>query len=130
MSRAHVVISREPDRTLIMDWAQKAPFGTRVEFKGPRRSVAQNQKLWASLTDVARQVEWHGQRLSTEDWKVLFLDALKREHRVVPALEGDGVVDLGRSSSDLSKEEMSGLLELILAFGANHGVVFHDQRAA
>jgi hypothetical protein len=39
-------------------------------------------------------------------------------------------VSLGRSSSDLSKEEMSDLLTIIEAFGANHGVVFHDEARA
>jgi hypothetical protein len=37
---------------------------------------------------------------------------------------------LGRSSSDLSKAEMTDLIDLISAFGANHGVVFHDGVAA
>jgi hypothetical protein len=38
-----------------------------------------------------------------------------------------GFVNLGWSSSDLTVAEMSDLIELIHAFGANHGVVFHDQ---
>ena len=41
-------------------------------------------------------------------------------------LDGNGFVNLGRSSSDLSKGEMSDLMELIAAFGAKHGVVFKD----
>jgi hypothetical protein len=84
------------------------------------------------LTDVAMQLPWHGQKIRPDDWKLIFLDGLKRERRLVPALEGDGFVDLGRSSSDLSKDEMSELFELIAAFGANHGVQFGDdqERAA
>jgi hypothetical protein len=78
------------------------------------------------LTDVATQLKWHGLSLSTDDWKLIFLDALKRELRMVPNIDGSGFVNLGRSSSDLSKEEMTNLIELIAAFGANHGVVFHD----
>ena len=45
----------------------------------------------------------------------------------MPNLEGNGFVNLGRSSSDLTKSEMSDLIELIMAFGANHSVVFRDQ---
>ena len=71
------------------------------------------------LTDVAQQVTWHGIRLSADDWKIVFLDALKREVRMVPNLDGNGFVQLGLSSSDLSKEEMGMLMELIAAFGAN-----------
>ena len=56
--------------------------------------------------------------------------ALKRELRMVPNLDGNGFVQLGRSSSDLTKDEMSGLLALIHAFGAQHGVLFNDERIA
>jgi hypothetical protein len=51
---------------------------------------------------------------------------MKREVRMVPNLDGNGFVSLGRSSSDLSKDEMGDLLELIHAFGARHGVVFSE----
>jgi len=84
--------------------------------------------MWAALSDVATQLPYHGIKLTADDWKLLFLDALKREVRMVPNLDGNGFVSLGRSSSDLSKAEMSDLLEIIAAFGANHGVVFHDEQ--
>jgi hypothetical protein len=108
----------------------RLPDGTRVEFKETKRSIPQNDRLWAMLTDIAAQVKWHGLRLAADDWKLLFLDALKREVRMVPNLDGNGFVSLGRSSSDLSKAEMTDLIDLIHAFGANHGVVFHDGVAA
>jgi hypothetical protein len=111
-------------------WAHKAPAGTRVEFKASKRSLPQNDRMWSMLTEVARQVPWHGLVLKPDDWKLIFLDALKREVRVVPNLDGNGFVNLGRSSSDLSKAEMSDLQELIAAFGAQHGVQFHEQEAA
>ena len=82
------------------------------------------------LSDVAAQVPWHGIRLSAEDYKLLFLDALKREVRMVPNLDGNGFVSLGRSSSDLSKAEMGDLMTLIEMFGAKHGVKFHEQENA
>ena len=61
--------------------------------------------------------------------RTLYLDALKREVRMVPNLDNNGFVSLGRSSSDLSKNEMSDLLSLIYEFGARHGVVFNDQQS-
>lgn len=127
VTRAFRTISTEADRQQLRAWVTNSPVGTRVEFKAPRRTVAQSDRMWACLTDIAHQIPYHGIRLSTEDWKLLFLDALKREVRMVPNLDGNGFVSLGRSSSDLSKEEMSDLLELIMAFGAQHGVVFHDR---
>ena len=103
-----------------------APTGARVEIKAAKRTLAQNDRFWAMLTDVSRQLVWHGQKLRPDDWKLVFLDALQRELRIVPTITGDGFVNLGRSSSDLGTVEMSDLMELIAAFGAKHGVVFGD----
>lgn len=130
MSRYLISVRTDADRERACAWATKAPAGMRIEFKETKRTLPQNDRLWAMLTDVATQLPWHGVKLSPNDWKLLFLDSLKRELRMVPNLDGDGFVTLGRSSSDLSKAEMTDLIELIGAFGANHGVVFHDQDEA
>jgi hypothetical protein len=127
MSRAQITLCSRSEREKAANWAMRMPTGTRVTFKESKRSTDQNSKLWASLTDVATQVPWHGQRLTPDDWKLIFLDGLNREMRNVPSLDGSGMVNLGRSSSNLSKSEFSDLLELIQMFGAEHGVVFHDQ---
>ena len=125
MSRATLILANDDIRAKAIAWVRKAPAGTRVEYKAPQRTLEQNARMWAMLTDVATQLEWHGLKLSPDDWKLLMLDALKTELRLVPNLEGNGFVNLGRSSSDLSKDEMGQLMDLIEAFGANHGVVFH-----
>ena len=126
MSRAIVTINREYDRMRAANWINTAPIGTRIEFKASKRSVPQNDRMWAMLTDVAKQLAHHGEQLTTNQWKLLFLDALGRESKTVPALDGKGIVSLGTSSSDLSKEEMSDLIEFIAEFGARHGVKFND----
>lgn len=114
------------DRQKAINWITKAPVNTRVDFKAPKRSVPQNDRMWAMLTEVASQVEYHGTKLTPDDWKLIFLDGLKREMRIVPNLDGNGFVNLGRSSSDLSKAEMADLITLIEAWGLQHGVVFSD----
>lgn len=127
MSRAQFALYGNVDRGRAIRWVQQAPTGTLVIFKESKRSTDQNSKLWACLTDIATQLPWHGIKLSPDDWKLVFLDALNREMRLVPNIDGNGFVNLGRSSSNLTKAEFAQLLELILAFGAQHGVVFHDQ---
>jgi hypothetical protein len=126
VSRATLILSRTSVRDRAINWCRIAPPGTRVEFKAPKRTLPQNARFWAMLTDVAQQLPWHGIKLSPDDWKLVFLDALKREVRMVPNIDGNGFVNLGRSSSDLSKEEMGDLMELIAEFGARHGVKFHE----
>lgn len=130
MGRALITLRNKADRERASRWIDKAPFGTRVEFKASKRSPPQNDRMWAMLTDIATQLKWHGISLAPDDWKLVFLDALKREARFVPNIDGTGFVNLGRSSSDLSKEEMSELIELIFAFGAQHGVKFNEPENA
>ena len=74
------------------------------------------------LTKVSQQLTWHGMKLSPDDWRLMFLAALGGEMRLVPNIHGNGFVDLGRSSSKLSKEEFGDLLEIVSAFAAEHGV--------
>lgn len=130
MSRALVVIQSAADREKVCRWARGVPAGTRIEFKETKRTIPQSDRMWAMLTDIARQLTWHGMKLDAEDYKLILLDGLKRELRLVPNMHGNGFVNLGRSSSDLSKAEMSDFMELIAAFGAEHGVVFHDEKAS
>ena len=56
-------------------------------------------------------------------------DVYGGELRIAPNLDGDGFVNLGTSSSDLSKDEMTMLIELIFKFGAEHDVTFADEKA-
>ncbi len=100
--------------------------GHRLELtiKKEKRSLPQNAKMWATLTDIANQVEWHGEKLSPDDWKTM-LTASLRKQKAVPGIDG-GFVVLGESTSRMTKEEMSELLELAIAFGAQHEVHFHD----
>lgn len=126
MGRATLILRNDAIRDKAVLWAKKAPDGTRLEFKAPKRTVPQNARMWAHLTDIATQVLWHGVKLSPDDWKLIFLDGLKAELRLVPNLNGNGFVNLGRSSSDLSVSEMADLITLIQMFGANHGVVFSE----
>ena len=130
MSRALILINAESARIKAKRWIDAAPWNTRVEFKGPKRSTPQNDRMWAMLTEVAEQVLYHGLRLKPADFKLIFLDAMKREVRMVPNLDGNGFVSLGRSSSDLSKGEMADLITLIEAWGVQNGVTFQDQREA
>lgn len=126
MSRVVLILSDERRRARAMNWIRRAPDGTRVEFtRGDKRSIEQNDLMWALLTNVAAQVEWFGEKLSPEDWKDIFTASL-RKARVVPGIDPGTVVALGLRTSKLRKDEFSQLIELIYAFGAERGVVFRE----
>ena len=126
MSRALIIVNGAKDRERVARWASKAPTGTRIEFKAAKRTLPQNDLMWALLTDVAQQKEHCGRKYSPDDWKALFLHALGQEMRFLPALDGVSFVPVGNRSSDLSKQEMTDLIELILAWGCQNGVTFRE----
>jgi len=119
------ILAHQQARDNVSRFAQEAAQGIVVTFAEPTRNLEQNAKLWACLSDVANQVEWYGRKLSPEDWKHLFSSSLKKLE-VVPNLEGSGFVALGLSTSKMTKREMSDLIELIHAFGAERGVTFGE----
>ena len=125
MSRAVVQIRADADRNLIATWARNVPAGTTVEFRAPRRSNDQNAMMWSLLGQISKQVEWYGQKLSSEDWKDVLTASLRRT-RVVPGIDAGTFVPLGMRTSQMTKEELSDLLELIYAFGAEHNVKFRE----
>jgi hypothetical protein len=129
MTRYMVQITSERKREEALRVVRAAPQFSRVEIKAQKRTLPQNSRLWAMLTDIALQTDWHGVKLSPDDWKLLMLSGLKAEMRIVPNLDGSGFVNLGTRSSDLSVEEMSDLIELIHAFAAKRGIQFHWEDA-
>jgi len=120
MTRALLVLNSADTRQKAASWVAKAPAGTRVEFRGPKRSLDQNERLWLCLSVVARRAVWHGQRYTPEDWKDYFMHAY-RGGKWMPSEDG-GMVPIGRSTSNLSKQEFGELLTLIEAFCARNDV--------
>ena len=90
----------------------------------PGRTPNQNAKLWPLLRDIKTQVEWHGFKLTEEDWKHVFTASLSKQ-RAVPGIDG-GFVVLGQSTSKMSKERFRDLIELIYAFGSDKQVQWSE----
>ena len=128
MPIARFTLHGEKERRLACDVIRMAPPLARVVIDDPARSLDQNAALWAALTDISEQLEWHGQTYSTNDWKDYMMHALKRA-RWMPAEEG-GMVPIGMSTSKLSHRDFGDLLHVVHEFGARHGVVFHDPEKA
>jgi hypothetical protein len=128
MTKAVVTLSSTIDREKVCRWAMNVAPQTIVEFRKATRSSQQNALLWSCLTDLSKQVNWYGQYLSAEDWKDV-LTASLRHCRVVPGIDKGTFVPLGMRTSQMTIPEMSELLELLFAFGAEHGVTFTDPGA-
>jgi hypothetical protein len=115
-------------RMAAMEAIEAVPDGWICRVTDATRSLDQNAKLWPLLTDISSQVIWYGQRLNPDDWKSVFTAALKKS-RVVPGLDG-GFVVCGQSTSGMGKAEFSELLDLIMAFGAEHEVEWSEHEIA
>ncbi len=99
-----------------------------INAKPPTRTLEQNALMWSMLTEISRQVEWYGQRLTAADWKHVLSASLAKQ-RAVPGIEPGTMVVLGQSTSQMTKAEMSDLIELMNAFGAERGVKFSSPDA-
>jgi hypothetical protein len=128
MSRHLIPLNSSADKARAARYIAQAPFGSRVEIKASKRSLPQNDRLWAMLTDIAAQKEHCGRKYTPETWKCLMMHAWGREVEFIPSLDGE-VIAIGYRSSDLTKQEMSTLIDFMLSWGAENGVVFHDDPA-
>jgi hypothetical protein len=101
-------------------WSKAKPYlmaGNKLVLtvEQEKRSQEQNQLMWSVLTDLSRQVMWHGQKLTKEEYKDLLTAGLKKQ-RAIPGIDG-GFVVLGTSTSKMTKQEMTDLITLAHAFG-------------
>jgi hypothetical protein len=126
MGRALLVLQSDHDRETACRWARGVPLGSRIEFKETKRSLPQNDLMWALLTEVAQQMEHGGRKYSADEWKAIFLHAFGREISFLPSLDMKTFLPIELSSSDLSKDEMTNFIEFILKEGTERGVIFHD----
>jgi hypothetical protein len=88
------------------------------------RTAEQNRIMWALLGDIAKQVIWHGQRLTKEEWKWVFSAAVRKQ-KMVAGIDG-GLVLIGFPTSGMSKQELSDMIDCISAFGNEQGVDWSD----
>lgn len=123
-SMTYFILSHQQARKNAIEAVRTAPYGYTVQVKPKTRTIEQNSKLWACLTDVSKQVVWHGRKLSPEDWKHVFTAGMKKQD-VVLGLDNQLVV-LGLSTSKMTVRELSDLVEIIHAFGVEHNVKFSD----
>ena len=103
----------------------------RLEIKAESRSDEQNAKYHAMLSEIAVQAQHLGAKWSAEDWKRLLVDLFAKETglqggKIIPSLDGTGIVQLGLQTRDFSKEQAMEFITFLEAWGAENGIVFKD----
>lgn len=94
------------------------------------RSIEQNDKLHAILSDISKQHKWAGQFLDIEAWKRLMVAAWERANghsaEFYPALDGHGLDVVYRRTSRMNKSEMSELVEYATAWAVEQGIKLQE----
>ena len=98
-----------------------APDYSTVTIVGGDRTIDQNAKMWAMLTDVA-MARPEGRKWPPETWKCAFMHSLGHQVQFADGLDGSGPFPLGFKTSKLNKQQMSDLIEVIYEYGSRHNV--------
>ena len=129
-SRYRIVLKTDADRAEAIRRIRDIKPGSSVTLIGPTRSIPQNDRMWAMLTDISEQLVWCNQLYPPEIWKDFFMHTLRGDLWMPGEKTGKGRrprVPIGHSTSALTKDEMSDLMEVIAAFGSRHGVRFYNE---
>jgi len=120
-------LSNESDRARLMGYLAGLDLSKpmSVSVNDEKRSDASNRRMWAMMRDIAKQVDWYGQKLKDEDWKHIFSASVEKQ-RAVPGLDG-GFVVLGLSTRKQSQRWFSDMFEVMEAFAAERGVKWTQQ---
>ena len=120
-----IIIRDDEARAKAVIATRRAPLGYRVTFAEPKHSSEQQDKFHAMVREVSRQLEYYGAKRSEEVWKSLFVAAYQQAD-ILPSLDGQNFVQVRRSTTTFGVKEYSDLIEIVYAYGAEHGVTFKE----
>ncbi len=94
-----------------------------MEIKLSNKTREQEEKYHAMINDIAKQAKHLGAKWSSEDWKRLLVDQFLREEaniqgKIIPNLDGTGIVQLGFQTRKFTKEQASEFVEWLYAWSA------------
>jgi hypothetical protein len=116
-----------------LEAVRTAPEGYRVVIGQPQRSLDQNARLHAMLTDLAASpVTWAGKRRTMEEWKAIIVSghsvATGNGGEVIPGIEGEFVA-IRESTASMSVARAASLIDYLEAFCVSNGVELKETRA-
>ena len=129
MSRLTIILSSAYNRARAKALIDRSPPGAVVTFEEARRTLAQNDKMHAMLTDLAL-AKPDGRSMPVHKWKALAMDMAGCKPEWERSLDGESMVCVGYKSSRLSKAQMGDVITAIQAYAADHGVHLKDEEMA
>lgn len=105
----------------------QAPEDYVAVIKPKTRKEVQSEKFHAMCGDVSKQYKYQGRFLTKDQWKILFISAHSIAtglgSDIVEGLEGE-FANLRESSSQMSVSRMSSVIEYVLCFGSEKGIIW------
>jgi hypothetical protein len=121
----HKTVLNSPfSRNRACAFVQRAPDGYVASVSEPKRTLDQNDKMWAMLTDISVAMPL-GRRHTPDDWKAIAMNACSWECAFLEGLDGRPF-PIGFRSSKLTKSQMSTLIDWLQAFGDENGVKWSE----
>lgn len=122
-----VLLNGQASRQRAAALVAKAPSGYICKISEPKRSLDQNAKLWAMLTDIST-AKPQGRMLTPDEWKAVFMQTCGWEQQFLEGLDGRPF-PTGFRSSRMTVAQMADLITFIQAYGDQQGVRWSDQAA-
>lgn len=112
-------------RALAKRLVDEAPEGYEVNIREPKRTLDQNAKLHAMLTDVMLACP-EGRQWPVTRWKRGFMSYLGHEVAWFPGLDGGEPFPDDLRTSRLTKRQCADLITAIQEYGDRHGVAWSE----
>ena len=120
-----VHIRGDYQRRLAHQLIDKAPLNAVVKVSPEKRTPAQNDKMWAMLSDVSRQKP-QNRTHTPEVWKAVFMASFGYEAKFEHDLDGRPF-PIGFRTSQLTVPQMRDLIEFIYAYGSKNEVKWSEE---
>lgn len=119
-----IILHGPSQRSFAKSLIDKAPKDAVLTIKAAKRTIPQNDRLWAMLSDISR-AKPEGRQHTPETWKILTMHACGHAVQFETGLNGQPF-PVGFSSSKLSVAQMTDLITWIRQYGDEHGVQWTD----
>ena len=119
--------------TVLKDiWQKAKPYlmaGNKLVLTIEKESKSRDQEemYHAIIGHIAKQASHLGAKWSQEDWKRFLVWQFCKDQgiatgKIVPSLDGSGIVQLGLQTRRFKKDDSSQFIEWLLAWAAQNGV--------
>lgn len=113
------ILGNEASRRHAIQAVYLADDGMEITIRKPKRSSAKSKLMWAILTQL-EPIDWYGQNLTKDEWKIVITAALKKQ-KAVPGIDG-GFVVLGEQTRNMPDTEIDLIILQAEALAGQKGI--------